>query len=441
LLPLNGTKTLLQQTAERLATHVSVENLFVVTHDEHRFEVMGQLIDIFPSAKPTILAEPHSRNTLPAIAWGVNEIYQQDPEAIIGVFPSDHAIENQDAFKRAWLEAEKAAEEGFLTLLGISPTAPATGYGYIQPKKALHFDTNEWKIFEVARFVEKPDRETANTYLNQGFLWNSGMYVFKASSFMNMLQRFQKDIFKKITALDKGYITDVYKTLPNISIDYGLAEKADKVAVVPVDMGWSDLGSWEAIHERQPKDQDYNVIIGEVTVKESEKNLLWSAHGHLAVLGVSNLVVVQTPDATLVCDRARAEDLKALVSSVGELNPELITTHTTTHRPWGTYTVLEEGSNFKIKKITVNVGAKLSMQLHEHRSEHWVVVSGKARITNGEDVKILEQNQSSYIPKKHKHRLENAGDEPLQIIEVQCGEYVGEDDIIRFEDTYGRVTQ
>jgi mannose-1-phosphate guanylyltransferase/mannose-6-phosphate isomerase len=441
LLPLNGAKTLLQQTAERLALHVPKENLFVVTHDEHRFEVMGQLADIFSGGIPNILAEPCSKNTLPAIAWGVYEIWQQQPDAIIGVFPSDHAIDNTDAFIDAWSAAEKAAQEGYLTLLGISPTSPATGYGYIKPQNEIDFGSSAYPVYEVAKFEEKPDRETADKYVNQGYLWNSGMFVFKASSFMDMLQRLQRDIFDKVTSLDKDSLFGIYETFPNVSIDYGLAEQADRVAVVPVDMDWSDLGSWEAIHQKQAKNQDNNVIIGDVSALQSENNLLWSSQGHLATLGVDNLVVVQTPDVTLVCDRSRAEDLKDLVSVVSGSHPDLITTNTTTHRPWGTYTVLEEGPNFKIKKITVNVGAKLSMQMHEHRSEHWVVVSGKARITNGEDVKILEINQSDYIPKRHKHRLENAGDSPLEIIEVQCGDYVDEDDIIRFEDSYGRRTQ
>jgi mannose-1-phosphate guanylyltransferase/mannose-6-phosphate isomerase len=441
LLPLNGKLTLLQQTVERVLSHVSMENLYVVTHDEHRFEVMGQLAEMYPGTSFNILAEPHSRNTLPAIAWGVHEICRKNSEAIIGVFPSDHAIDNVDAFNTAWSAAEKAAEFGYLALLGISPTSAATGYGYIQPENELNFSTHDRAVFEVAKFVEKPDSDTADAYVKQGFLWNSGMFVFKAKSFMDMLQRYQKEIFNKLTILDEHNLSEVYESLPNISIDYGLAEQADKVAVVPADMSWSDLGSWEAIHQKQLKNQDNNVVVGDVSAIDSKNNLLWSSQGHLATLGIDNLVVVQTPDATLVCSRSRAEGLKDLVSMVGKSCPELVSTNTTTHRPWGTYTVLEEGPNFKIKKITVDIGAKLSMQMHEHRSEHWVVVSGKARITNGEDVKILERNESSYIPKHHKHRLENAGDSPLEIIEVQCGDYVGEDDIIRFEDTYGRLTQ
>lgn len=441
LLPLNGNMTLLQQTAQRIANHVSPDNLFVITHDDHRFEVMGQVNELFPEKKSNVLAEPQAKNTLPAIAWGVYEIWKKQSDAVVGVFPSDHAIENTDAFIEAWKTAATAAEQGYLTLLGVSPTEAATGYGYIQPESMLKLEGGHQPVFDVARFVEKPNKETAENYIRDGYLWNSGMFVFKADVFMNLLEHLQPGIYDKITSLSKDNLSEVYASLPSLSIDYGLAEKAERVAVVPVDMNWSDLGSWEAIHQNQPKDKDGNAIQGSVVAMESQGNLLWTSQGLLATLGVENLAVIQTADATLVCDRSRTEDIKHLVSKVEESDPDLIALHTTVHRPWGTYTVLEEGPNFKIKRIVVKVGGKLSMQMHEHRSEHWVVVSGKAKITNGEDVKILEQNESSYIPKQHKHRLENAGDEPLQIIEVQCGDYVGEDDIIRFEDTYGRTTQ
>jgi mannose-1-phosphate guanylyltransferase/mannose-6-phosphate isomerase len=441
LLPLDGDITLLQQTAQRIVNHVSPSNLFVITNDEHRFEVMGQLSELFPEKKSNVLAEPHAKNTLPAIAWGVYEIWKKQSDAVIGVFPSDHAIENTDAFIKAWQTAEKAAEHGYLTLLGVSPTDSATGYGYIKPESMLKLADGRQPVFDVARFVEKPSKEMAVKYVREGYLWNSGMFVFKAEVFMNLLEQLQPDIYEQIISLSKENLSTVYAKLPSLSIDYGLAEKAEKVAVVPVDMTWSDLGSWEAIHQNQPKDNDGNAIRGSVIPMESQDNLLWTSHGLLATLGIKNLAVIQTADATLVCERSRTEDIKYLVSKVKETHPDLVVLHTTVHRPWGKYTVLEEGPNFKIKRIVVNVGARLSMQMHEHRSEHWVVVSGKAKITNGEDVKILEQNESSYIPKQHKHCLENAGDEPLQIIEVQCGDYVGEDDIIRFEDIYGRTTQ
>ncbi|HEY8119594.1 MAG TPA: mannose-1-phosphate guanylyltransferase/mannose-6-phosphate isomerase [Methylophilaceae bacterium] len=438
LLALNGEQTLLQQTAKRLAKHVKPTNLITVTHEDHRFEVKGQLAEILPDAVAGVMAEPCARNTLPAIAWAVSKIHAQTPDAFIGVFPSDHSIDNEAAFFDAWLSAESAAELGYLTLLGISPTEPATGYGYIQPAADLLPTDTAYAVHKVARFVEKPHLVNAQKFVAEGYLWNSGMFVFRADVFMQMLEKYQPEIAGQITELSDANLATQYAALPNLSMDYGLAEKAEKVAVVPVDMAWSDLGSWDSIYQRHEKNADNNVTQGDVITEDTQSSLLWSNSGLLATLGVSNLAVIQTVDATLICDRSRTEDIKALVGMVQKRNPALTEIHATVRRPWGTYTVLEEGSNFKIKRIVVNPGAKLSMQLHHHRSEHWVVVSGTAKITNGEHEIILQENESTYIPKNNKHRLENATDVPLSIIEVQCGDYVGEDDIVRFEDTYGR---
>ena len=441
LLPLNGEETLLQQTAKRLCQHVTAANLMTVTHEDHRFEVKGQLAEALPEAVAGVLAEPCARNTLPAIAWAVSKIHSKDPLAIIGIFPSDHSIENEPAFLSAWRSAEAAAKEGYLTLLGIKPTEPTTGYGYIQPSDALTMPDAELKVHKVARFVEKPDVEKARGFVANGYLWNSGMFVFRADVFMQLLAQHQPQIAEKIAALNDANLSINYAELPNISMDYGLAEKVDKVAVVPVDMAWSDLGNWDSIYQRHEKNADNNVTQGEVIALDTQDSLLWNTHGLLATLGVSNLAVIQTADATLICDRSRTEDIKALVAQVQTKFPHLTETNLTVHRPWGTYTVLEERANFKIKRIVVNPGAKLSMQMHQHRSEHWVVVSGTAKITNGEQEIILQENESTYIPKTNRHRLENPAAEPLSIIEVQCGDYVGEDDIVRFEDVYGRTEE
>jgi mannose-1-phosphate guanylyltransferase / mannose-6-phosphate isomerase len=437
LLALNGEKTLLQQTAERLLTHVPASNLFTVTHEDHKFEVKGQLAEVAADAVANVLAEPCARNTLPAIAWAVDQIHQKDKDAIVGVFASDHAIDNQLAFIKAWKSAETVAEDDYLVLLGIKPHEPATGYGYIKPSKVI--SEGEVPVFEVAQFVEKPELETAKQYVADGYLWNSGMFVFKASAFMQMFAHHQPEMAKQLNGMTVDNFAETYTNFTNISIDYGLAEKADKVAVVPVDMAWSDLGSWESIYQKQVKDTDNNVMHGDVFTQDTTNSLLWSQTSLLATAGLDNVVVVQTADATLVCDRSRTEEIKSLVARVKEHKSEITEIHLTAHRPWGTYTVLEEGSNFKIKRIIVNPGAKLSMQMHKHRSEHWVVVSGEATITNGDMEFTLQPNQSTYIPKTHRHRLANMGSEPLNIIEVQCGEYVGEDDIVRFDDTYGRV--
>ncbi len=440
LLALNGKDTLLQQTARRLLQHISPSNLYTVTHEDHRFEVKGQLAELTEASVGNVLAEPCARNTLPAIAWAVSRIHRMEASALVGVFPSDHAVDDEQAFLAAWRSAELAAEQGYLALLGIKPTEPATGYGYIQPASALTVQGAELPVHEVAKFVEKPNAEKAQKFVSDGYLWNSGMFVFRADVFMEMLQAHQPEMYRQILSLPDGDFSAAYAEFDNLSIDYGIAEKADKVAVVPVDMQWSDLGSWDSIHRRRAKNEENNVIEGDVIALDTQDSLLWSTHGLVAALGVSNIAIVQTADATLVCDRSRTEDIKALVNQVNRHKAELTETHLTVHRPWGTYTVLEEGPCFKIKRITVNPGAKLSMQMHQHRSEHWVVVAGTAKITNGEREIILRANESTYIPKTHRHRLENPGEQPLHIIEVQCGEYVGEDDIVRFEDTYGRPT-
>ena len=439
LLALNGETSLLQQTASRLARVVGPSHLITVTHQDHRFEVKGQLFETVPDAVNGVMAEPCARNTLPAIAWAVSRIHKTNPDAIIGVFPSDHAVDNEVAFQAAWQSAEAAAEQGYLTLLGITPNEPATGYGYIHPSAKQVTDGTALPALQVARFVEKPDLQTAKGFLKEGYLWNSGMFVFKARDFMQMLARYQPQILAILETLTDENLASAYPAFPNISMDYGLAEKAEKVAVVPVDMAWSDLGSWDSIYQRHGKNAENNVTQGEVITEDTTDSLLWTNSGLLATLGVSNLAVIQTADATLICDRSRTEDIKALVGEVQKRKPELTELHVTVHRPWGTYTVLEEGPNFKIKRIVVNPGAKLSMQLHHHRSEHWVVVSGTAKITNGEREILLQENESTYIPKNNRHRLENPSLVPLSIIEVQCGDYVGEDDIVRFEDTYGRV--
>ena len=442
LLKIGSDNTLLQETALRLSQHVGAENIVAVTHVDQKFEVKGQLADLFPKSALTVLAEPCGRNTLPAIAWSVREISQQDPDAIIGVFPSDHAIENIEAFHQAWETAEIAAEQGFFTLLGIQPNYPATGYGYIKPAGLLAELSRQFPVHAVDAFVEKPDSQHAAQFVNDGYFWNSGMFVFKASTFMSLLEKHQPEIAALLDQMNgDSDISNIYQQFPNLSIDYGLAEKAEKVAVVPVDMQWSDLGSWDAIFDKLPKDAANNVIHGDVISLDTRDSIIWSKDSLITTLGVQNLAIIQTADALLICDRSRTEDIKPLVELVKKKHPELTTLHPTVQRPWGSYTVMEEGTNFKIKKICVNVGAKLSMQMHNHRSEHWVVVTGTARVTNGEKVSLLTENQSTYIPKQHRHRLENGGDVPLEIIEVQCGDYVGEDDIIRFEDTYGRTTQ
>lgn len=443
LLALNGEQTLLQQTAQRLVRHVAPANLYTVTHEDHKFEVKGQLAELFPEAIANVQAEPCARNTLPAIAWATYQIHQKDKSAMIGVFASDHSIDNEEAFLSAWQTAEQIAEQDYLVLLGIKPHESATGYGYIKPSQQLSLNST-LPAHQVAQFIEKPDLEKAKQFVNDGYLWNSGMFVFKASVFMDMLARYQPEIYQQICAINQDNLAEHYAKLPHLSMDYGLAEvlvkHAEKVAVVPVDMTWSDLGSWDSIYARHEKDANNNVTHGEVLNLDTKNSLIWTETGLVATLGLDNVVVIQTADATLICDRNRAEDIKTLVAEVKALKPELTEIHQTVYRPWGSYTVLEERVNFKIKRIVVNPGAKLSMQMHKHRSEHWVVVSGTATISNNEIEFTLKENQSTYISKTHRHRLANNSNTLLSIIEVQCGDYVGEDDIVRFDDNYGRLT-
>jgi mannose-1-phosphate guanylyltransferase/mannose-6-phosphate isomerase len=448
LLALNGTDTLLQQTVRRVAPMVAAANVTTVTHADHRFEVMGQLHAIDVGLADGVLAEPIGRNTLPAIAWATARIAKLTPDALIGVFPSDHAVTRNEEFLAAWRSAEHAAEQGYIVLFGMRPTNPATGFGYIHAGEPLDLpgplasDSAGRAIRKVARFVEKPNLSTAESFLKQGgYYWNGGMFVFRADRFMAMLERHQPALFAALPGLagsDRLADADLYRGLPDISIDYGVLERADNVAVIPVDMGWSDLGSWEALYQERARDDDGNMIQGDVVALNSRGNLLWSDHGMLATLGLENIAVVQTRDATLVCPRDQAADLKQLVARVREDHCNLTETHLTVARPWGSYTILEEGVRYKIKRIVVNPGAKLSMQMHYHRSEHWVVIAGTAKIVNGDQEIFLEENESTYIPKTHRHRLENPGKIPLQIIEIQSGAYLEEDDIVRFGDIYGR---
>ena len=441
LLALNGTDTLLQQTARRLMPMVDAARVITVTHADHRFEVTGQLHALDPRLAEGVLAEPAGRNTLPAIAWAVARIARNAPDALIAVFSSDHAVANDAAFRNAWSAAEAAAEAGYITLFGMKPTEPATGFGYIEAGAPLTGAAGP-AARKVARFVEKPAVEKAREFLAHGnYYWNGGMFVFRADRFLATLERHQPALqaaLPRLAESDRLATADLYAKLPEVSIDYGVLEHADNVAVVPVEMGWSDLGGWDALYQQREKDGEGNVVQGDVVSVGSRNNLLWSDHGTLATLGLEGMAVVQTRDATLVCHRDQAADLKHLVARLKEDHRSLTETHLTVARPWGSYTTLEEGHRYKIKRIVVNPGAKLSLQMHYHRSEHWVVIAGTAKIVNGDQEIFLEENQSTYIPKTHRHRLENPGKIPLQIIEIQTGPYLEEDDIVRFGDVYGR---
>lgn len=430
-LPLNGEMTLFQEAVARICKKTPPSQLLTVTNFQHVFEVKGQLSESYPEAAKGVIAEPLARNTLPAIAIAVKEIVRRDPRALVGVFTSDHVIKDEAAFLAGWDLAEKAAKEGYLALLGIKPESPATGYGYIKPKTTTSI--SELGYLEVDTFVEKPDLASAQQYVEEGYLWNSGMFVFRADVFMGLLQEHQPEMHAQISLMTSPPTEQDYEKLASISMDYGLAEKASKVAVVPVSMGWSDLGGWESVYQHQQKDQDENSIRGNVVSIASSGNLLWSESGLIAAIGLENLVVVRTADVTMVCDRSKTEDIKSLVAQIQTKYPALIETHLTVQRPWGSYTVLEEGPFFKIKSIVVNPHQKLSLQLHQYRAEHWVVVSGIANVFNDDKTYKVQTNQSTYISAGKKHMLENNTDEILIIVEVQTGLVVDESDIVRFD--------
>jgi mannose-1-phosphate guanylyltransferase/mannose-6-phosphate isomerase len=328
-----------------------------------------------------------------------------------------------------------------MVLFGMQPTEPATAYGYIHAGDSIELSENRL-VRRVDRFVEKPNADSARRFLEEGnYYWNGGRFVFRADVFLEILRHHQPAIHGAIDQLaqcDGAAPAALYEALPDVSIDYGVLEHAERIAMVPVSIGWSDLGNWEALYQQRDKDACGNMVHGQVIPLNSSNNLLWSEHGLLATLGLSDVAVVQTRDATLVCPRSETSNLKDLVARVRQSHRALTEMHLTVTRPWGSYTVLEEGDRYKIKRIVVNPKQQLSMQMHHHRSEHWVVIAGTAKIVNGDKEMFLEENQSTYIGKTQRHRLENPGRIPLQIIEIQTGPYLEEDDIVRFGDVYGR---
>ena len=436
LLKLTGGRTLLQETAQRIG-----QPPVVVCNHEHRFVVAEQLreVDMTPRA---VVIEPVGRNTAPAAAVAALMLTGTDPDALMLLMPSDHLIADLPAFRRAVDAAIPLAEAGRLVTFGIRPTGPNTGYGYIKAGSSLPGG------FTVERFVEKPDLATAQAYLESGeYTWNSGIFLLPVRLFLAELERHAPGVVAGCrAALDKGrndlfffrLDDETFAGLKGQSIDYAVMEHSDKVAVVPVDMGWSDIGSFTALWQESPKDPDGNVVKGDVLVLESSDCYLCSQDHLVAVVGCHNLVVVATDDAVLVADKSRDQEVKAVVEALKREGRSEATQGTRGWRPWGWFQTIEQGERFKVKHIHVDPGAKLSLQMHHHRAEHWIVVSGTAKVTRGESTYLLSENESTFIPAGTPHRLENPGKVPLRLIEVQSGEYVGEDDIVRLEDAYGR---
>ena len=444
LLPLVSDATLLQETVARV-TGPSFAPPLVICNHEHRFIVAEQLRAAAPPPQDIVL-EPVGRNTAPAVAVAALMLAESDPDALILVLPSDHVVRDVARFHAATAAAAKAARAGYLVTFGIEPDHPETGYGYIRQGTPL---VEAEGCLVVDRFVEKPDHATAVQFIEAGgYCWNSGMFLFRAGDFLDAVAQLQPDILAACRAAIDGGKRDLdffrldaraFERCPSISIDYGVMEKTDRVAVVPVDMGWNDVGSWSALWDLGPRDAEGNVTVGDVIAEDSANNYLRTDSAAIAALGIRDLIVVATKDAVLVAPRERAQDVKTVVDRLERDGREMRLHHVRVHRPWGWYQSLDAGEGFQVKRICVAPGAKLSLQYHHHRAEHWIVIAGTARITNGEKELTLARNQSTYIPLGAQHRLENPDSEqPLHIIEVQSGDYLGEDDIVRLEDIYAR---
>jgi mannose-1-phosphate guanylyltransferase/mannose-1-phosphate guanylyltransferase/mannose-6-phosphate isomerase len=445
LIALLGEKTLLQETVLRVAGQQDFAAPLVIANNEHRFLIAEQLRAIDCPAKGIVL-EPAARNTAPAAALAAEMLVREDPEAIMALMPADHVIADTDALRTALQRAAVAAAGGRLVTFGIAPSRPETGYGYIRLGTAL---AEAPGVNEVGAFVEKPDLATAERYLADGdYLWNSGIFVMPAAGLLEEMERLQPDVVRAACGALDAARTDVdylrldeasFALSPSISIDYAVMEHTRRAAVVPVDCGWNDVGAWHALWELDDKDPAGNVAKGSVRLDGARNSYFRSEDEHLLVgVGVEDMVVVSTKNATLVTTRAQAPNVGQIVKMMaaeGRTETEL---PPTVYRPWGHYEDLVEGDGFRVKRIVVNPGGRLSMQYHHHRSEHWVVVDGQATVTCADKRSIVYPNQSVYIPKGATHRLENATERPLILIEVQCGDYVGEDDIVRLDDVYGR---
>lgn len=440
LIPLLGERSLLQQTMVR-ASHVAPNAVpIVVCNQEHRFTVAEQLQQV-GIQQSRILLEPFGRNTAPAIALAALEALVHEPEATLLVLPSDHLLKDVDAFSESVYAAEAEAEAGALVTFGIKPDGPATGYGYIAADR-------QHGIAQVQQFVEKPNAELAEQYVSSGhYYWNSGMFLFKAQAYLDALAEFAPGIHSASAAAYQEVDRDLdflripgpeFKDCPSDSIDYAVMEKASNVKVVPLQAGWSDLGSWQSLWQAEEKDQSGNVTAGDVLLHDAEGCYVRSEYGLVGVLGVKDHIVIETADAVLVAHKDRAEDIKFLVDKMKASGREEVNLHKLVYRPWGSYESIDEASRFKVKRITVKPGASLSLQMHHHRAEHWIVVQGAALVTCDDKQYKVNENESTYIPVGSKHRLENPGKIPLELIEVQSGGYLGEDDIVRFEDKYGR---
>ncbi|MBL6739587.1 MAG: mannose-1-phosphate guanylyltransferase/mannose-6-phosphate isomerase [Synechococcus sp. BS301-5m-G54] len=444
----DGESTLLQQTQQRLNGLDGLGSPLLICNEDHRFIVAEQMrqIDVEPNA---ILLEPMGRNTAPAVTVAALQATADGADPLLLVLAADHVIRDASHFRAVVEAGRRPAEEGRLVTFGIVPTAPETGYGYIEA--AQPFSGGPLQDVPIARFVEKPDRATAETFLSTGrFTWNSGMFLFRASAMLAELERLSPEVVSCCRAALEQDTADLdflrlereaFAKCPNIAIDVAVMEKTELGTVLPLDAGWSDVGSWSALWETSDRDGNGNVLQGRVISEGSRNCYLRSEHRLVVGLGVENLVVVETDDAVLIADRARAQEIKKVVKQLEADGSPEGKAHRKIYRPWGHYTSVVESSRWQVKRISVKPGASLSLQMHHHRAEHWVVVRGTAVVERDGEQQLLGENQSTYIPLGCRHRLSNPGKIPVELIEVQSGTYLGEDDIVRFEDRYGRSDQ
>jgi mannose-1-phosphate guanylyltransferase/mannose-6-phosphate isomerase len=449
LLPLASADSLLVDTVRRTQAPELFGPAILVCNQEHRFIVAEQLRSAALERRAIVL-EPIGRNTAPAAAIAALILVKDDPEALMLIAPSDHIVADAAAFREAVQAGAAAARKGALVTFGITPTRAETGYGYIRFDQAVGKSTAKGAAcVPVAEFVEKPDLATAEGYLARGgYVWNSGMFLFRADRYLAELERLHPAIVAACRLALAGAESDLdflrlgeqaFASCPSESIDYAVMEKTADAMVVPVAMGWNDVGSWSALWDIGEKNSDGNVLIGDVLVEDVRNSYVRSDDGKLiAVVGLDDIVLVVTDDAVLAASRERAQDVKRLVERLKLAKRPEADLHTTVYRPWGSYQGVDAGTRFQVKRLVVKPGAKLSAQMHHHRAEHWVVVNGTAKVLRGEDTVLLSENQSIYIPIGTVHRLENPGKVPLHLIEVQSGSYLGEDDIVRFQDDYGR---
>ena len=444
-LPLAGEDSMLQATWLRVAPIAPSAPPIVIANEEHRFLAAEQL-RLVGVSNPAIVLEPVGRNTAPAIAAAALQAMAAGDDPLLLVLPSDHVVRDAEAFRAAVRAASPAAEQGALVTFGIVPTAPETGFGYIQAEAGQAAPGEG--VRKVLRFVEKPDAGTARRYLEEGgYYWNSGMFLFRASRYLDELRKFRPDILEATTRAfeaakrDGDFVRldrDAFAACPSDSIDYAVMEKTGDACVLPVDIGWNDVGSWSALWDVSEQDDAGNAHHGDVIAVDSRDSYAY-ARRLVALVGVDNLVVVETDDAVLVARKDRVQQVKDVVAKLKSDRRSQAALHREVHRPWGSYDSIDMAEGFQVKRIKVKPGARLSLQSHARRAEHWIVVRGTARVTRDNDVFELFANQSTYIPIGAKHRLENPGSEMLELVEVQSGDYLGEDDIVRYEDVYGRT--